>query len=664
MKKQLARTSQLRKKNQQIAVVFKTHLDVGFTDLAENVLRRYFDQFIPQALDLAAKTRGTPYRLVWTTGSWLAFRFLQDAPLSERKKFEEAVRHGDICWHALPFTTHTELLDPGLFRQGLAYAQMLDKRFGRKTIAAKMTDVPGHTRGIVPLLAEAGVRLLHIGVNPASRPPSVPPIFRWKCAGREIIVIYESVYGATTPLPGGRLVSVNLTGDNLGPQTPEQVAKIYESLSQRFPGARLKAAGLDSVANYLWRHRKVLPIVEKEIGDTWIHGVGSDPGKVAAFRELTRLRTDWISRRSLVEGGPIDVRFSENLLLVAEHTWGMDIKTHLKSWNFYAPQALKRARKTENFQLVESSWDEQRQYIRRAVSSLPAPLRKEATAHLKTLTPARVRTKGWEAIQPSDSVTLGQWKIQLDPEEGFIRGLSRRPGGKELIDVKNGLARLSYQTFSQADYERFFHQYNTMDRAWVKQDFTKIGLPASARSEIFYPRLKKAFLNRKTERLHVISAFPSRAKAKGAPGTLEIEVSATDSGIDIVVQWFDKMATRLPEAVWLGFAPKLGKQEGWKLEKTGAWLDPGDVVPDGNRHLHAVSGRILAGANFSLDSLDATLVSPGKPRLLDHSNQLPSRTEGIYFNLYNNVWGTNFVMWNDADAKFRFGLKCSNIAEL
>ena len=31
-----------------------------------------------------------------------------------------------------------------------------------------MTDVPGHTLGIVPLLAEAGVRFLHLGVNTAS----------------------------------------------------------------------------------------------------------------------------------------------------------------------------------------------------------------------------------------------------------------------------------------------------------------------------------------------------------------------------------------------------------------------------------------------------------------------------------------------------------------
>ncbi len=35
-----------------VHLVFKTHLDVGFTDLAANVVRHYFDTFIPGALAL------------------------------------------------------------------------------------------------------------------------------------------------------------------------------------------------------------------------------------------------------------------------------------------------------------------------------------------------------------------------------------------------------------------------------------------------------------------------------------------------------------------------------------------------------------------------------------------------------------------------------------
>ena len=40
-----------------VHLVFKTHLDVGFTDLAKNVIQQYFDHFIPGALDLATAMR-------------------------------------------------------------------------------------------------------------------------------------------------------------------------------------------------------------------------------------------------------------------------------------------------------------------------------------------------------------------------------------------------------------------------------------------------------------------------------------------------------------------------------------------------------------------------------------------------------------------------------
>lgn len=34
----------------------------------------------------------------------------------------------------------------------------------------------------------------------------------------------------------------------------------------------------------------------------------------------------------------------------------------------------------------------------------------------------------------------------------------------------------------------------------------------------------------------------------------------------------------------------------------------------------------------------------------------PLDEDGVYFNLYNNAWGTNFPMWYDEDARFRFVL--------
>ena len=90
---------------------------------------------------------------------------------------EQAILAGDIAWHALPFSWQTEMLDRSMIEGCLGLSADLDERFGRKTIAGKMTDVPGHSLGIVAPLAAHGIRLLDVGVNPASTPPEVPDVF-------------------------------------------------------------------------------------------------------------------------------------------------------------------------------------------------------------------------------------------------------------------------------------------------------------------------------------------------------------------------------------------------------------------------------------------------------------------------------------------------------
>jgi hypothetical protein len=107
----------------RIHLIFKTHLDVGFTDFAARVVNNYFNSYIPRAIELAEKLRqdNSPDRFVWTTGSWLIYEYLEQAGSGERGRMENAIANGDIAWHALPFTTHSEIMDPSsLFRFGLS----------------------------------------------------------------------------------------------------------------------------------------------------------------------------------------------------------------------------------------------------------------------------------------------------------------------------------------------------------------------------------------------------------------------------------------------------------------------------------------------------------------------------------------------------------------
>ena len=135
----------------------------------------------------------------------------------------------------------------------------------------------------------------------------MPARFRWRddaavradgAGAPEVTVMYQSGgYGALQVVPGtGTAVVVEMTGDNLGPPSAEEVVTTWALLRARLPGAELRAGSLDDVADLLRPVAADLPVVTAEIGDTWIHGIGTDPAKVAAFRELSRRRAGWIDR--------------------------------------------------------------------------------------------------------------------------------------------------------------------------------------------------------------------------------------------------------------------------------------------------------------------------------------------------------------------------------
>lgn len=127
----------------KVIVVSKTHLDLGFTDYAANIKKKYINDYIPGAIALAQKLNtGGQKKFIWTTGSWILKEALEKGDELQRKKLKEALANGNIAPHAMPFTTHTELLDEDTLEYGLSIVDTLDRLRGRKTTAAKMTDVP------------------------------------------------------------------------------------------------------------------------------------------------------------------------------------------------------------------------------------------------------------------------------------------------------------------------------------------------------------------------------------------------------------------------------------------------------------------------------------------------------------------------------------------
>ncbi len=115
----------------------------------------------------------------------------------------------------------------------------------------------------------------------------------------------------------------------------------------------------------------------------------------------------------------------------------------------------------------------------------------------------------------------------------------------------------------------------------------------------------------------------------------------------------------MPEALWLSFQPAAGDARGWMLEKSGSSVSPFDVVPGGNRAMHAVLGGLRyqgpEGA-LGIETLDAPVVALGEKQAVYFSREQPDLAKGFHFSLFNNGWGTNYIQWFGENMSFRFRL--------
>ena len=363
---------------------------MGFTGLVGEVLGTYAEVLVPRALEAIRQSEATDpaHPFTWTLPAWLLQRCLRDLRGNAvGTELERRVREGRVTWHGLPLTTHTELFGLEDLVRGLYVARGLGQRFGRASVAAKMTDVPGHTWILPTLLAAAGVTFLHLGCNPCSTPPDVPRLFRWEGPDGSRVTTMYSQGGYGTPLlpPEDWHLPVWLalqhTSDNVGPQGAAVIPQVLAEVRSRFPRTEVRIGSLDDFARELSALKLDLPVIRKDLADSWIHGVGSMPAEVARLRELrnrlVQLESDAALRAPRDGGAPSAAEFAaayESLLLFGEHTWGMDTKLALNPPEFggrvYDKEPFLAVLRSGKYQRIVRSWDDKRAFVTGAAAQV------------------------------------------------------------------------------------------------------------------------------------------------------------------------------------------------------------------------------------------------------------------------------------------------------
>ena len=679
-----------------VYLVSSCHLDVGFANTATNIVNEYFDKYFPEAIlnaDVLRKLGGEE-RLVFTTHPYLVYLYMNCHPQlglhcpdsAQLLNFTDAVKRGDIVWHAFPFNAQMEFYNHFMADFGFKITHELDEHYGREpTVTMSQRDVPGTTRSIIPIMNANGVKAITVGVNTATMPPAVPSAFVWRdpLSGTDVIGMwhphgYGGQHGpgldSMVIVPGlQQALAFAIRGDNSGPPSVLEVMGNYRTLRKLFPQAKIIASGYDAFVNDLLPVKSQLPVYSEEIGDTWIHGVASDPWKTAQAREVMRLSAKCLEDKECsIEESRFNL-FSQLLIKNGEHTWGKDVKKYLHDTTHWTNPQFHSSESASNFRDMVNSWVEQRFWgLDFAVQQLGThPLRTTVEDRLKTMRfDGKISLDGYTQLPDlSAMLNCGDFELQFSPQSGAITHLVDKRSTTPVVyaDDDHPLAQIVYQTFTNQDYKKFLDEYiYDFSQGYIFLDLGKPGLPNNTEKMTVSPQPKSLWYHENTsvcsfmlEQHFQDKVVTDYGGSQAVWTQLSVPKSGRESELNLTVYFVNKTSTRLPESISLLFNPIVSNTSSMTISKLGEDISVLDVIKNGSKHLHASDFGVSYSGGLRFTSWDTSLVYIGKPNPFPVPMEQPDVNEGFSFSFYNNIWGTNYIMWypylaEDASSKYRF----------
>lgn len=183
----------------EILLLHHTHTDIGYTH-AQPVVWELNRLFIDDALDEIERTADwdPDSRPIWTCEVTETLRYwLNQATPHDRERFRRAVVAGRMSACAMPYNL-TPMIGVPQFLRALAPLTELRRSLGLPFNVALNHDVNGLPWTMIPLLLDAGVELVMMGINVhfGGFPLHRPLFFRWVGPdGRSIIALNGEHYG-------------------------------------------------------------------------------------------------------------------------------------------------------------------------------------------------------------------------------------------------------------------------------------------------------------------------------------------------------------------------------------------------------------------------------------------------------------------------------------
>ena len=687
----------------KVYVIFMNHVDIGYDGInpsrgyVNNVINKYFTKFFPNAIQLAKEAEQEKLPFIYTTQPWLislyldcpSHMILNDIQLECPSKAEvtalaEAVKLGHLAMHAGALNMQYGMMNSDTVIASVQLAKQIYEQLGinHTPRVLSLRDVPGLTKNSLAALYSAGVRAISVGVNGGSAPPAVPRLFNWTDIGMLSMWHpggYPLPHKDSITAPGGlaykdcllfpkqkTALAFAFRDDNQGPpETIDELQTIHTILQEEFPSADIIASSFDKFYEEVLIHVEDLQSFSSEIGDTWLQGIQSDPRKTAEYRAMEKAYSECVHIPNCNHQDHRVRNASRFMIKIAEHTWGL--------WGYpdgydWSNEQFNKIR--GNALYVEQSWIEQRTFINLTLEALGThPLAKMMRDEIDQVKPYLGFLTGCEEVPLSNpiidfNVSNSSMQVEFNGTHGFLSSLL-------MLDTKQWLIKdapfgqVVYHTYNQTDFDKFTNQYGYYNNPGIdKPGSTEAANPDSRR---WYTKPVKMYHCKPATFIVKMTMQDMKCHYYyGCPSQFIMNYTFTDSNnILMELLWINKTTTRLGEATMLNFYlnnPTDNITVLYDDDNEGSMFD---VVLNGSQLQHG--GQGIQTDQFTVYSHDVQLVCP----ILYPDEQATvfpvpltpvKHATGVAFNLHNNIWSTNYVMWY-ADFKTRFTAKLSPLKQ-
>lgn len=338
----------------EVYILMHSHTDIGYTDLQPNIEKKQAHNVV-RALELIQQTKDYPAgsRFKWNLEAmWTADQFYRIATPEQKKQFEQDVRDGYIGLDAMYANLLTGLSRSEEMMRQISLATDLGRHCGVNVDSMMISDVPGLTWGIVPALAQHGIKGISDGPNAGDRIGYVRVKyenhpFYWESPSGKERVLYWGAQGGYSighsgapllktlmplleKLGGGQyaydLVQLHWTRGDNGPPDEAVMSAVRDwNAKYAFPKLII-ATTSEALHAFENRYHNQLPVLRGDMTPYWEDGAGSSARETGINRHtadrLVQAETIWALRNpDRFPTDDFDAAWRKTALY-SEHTWG------------------------------------------------------------------------------------------------------------------------------------------------------------------------------------------------------------------------------------------------------------------------------------------------------------------------------------------------------